>query len=74
MSLRTDSVAEPDFVASAWLVAVICTDAGDGKSAGAVYTPPEEIVPAAALPPATPFTLQLTLVFVLLVTVAENVA
>jgi hypothetical protein len=74
MSLRTVSVAEPDFDVSAWLVAVICTDAGDGKSAGAVYTPPEEIVPAAALPPATPFTLQLTLVFAVFVTVAENVA
>jgi hypothetical protein len=39
-----------------------------------VYTPPEEIVPAAAFPPAAPFTFQLTLVFVVFVTVAENVA
>lgn len=67
-------MAEPDFVVSAWLVAVICRAAGEGKSAGAVYTPPEEINPTAAFPPATPLTLQLTLVFVVFVTVAENVA
>jgi hypothetical protein len=34
MSLVT--FAEPDFVGSAWLVAVICTVAGEGRSAGAV--------------------------------------
>jgi len=36
MSLKTVTLAAPDFVASAWLVAVICTVAGEGKSAGAV--------------------------------------
>jgi hypothetical protein len=35
MSLATVTLTVPDFVASAWLVAVICT-AGEGKSPGAV--------------------------------------
>jgi hypothetical protein len=74
MSLRMDTVAESDFVASAWLVAVTCTYAGVGRSAGAVYTPPEDMDPTAAFPPATPFTLQLTLVSVAFVTVAANAA
>ena len=74
MSLVTITAAESDFVASAWLVAVTCTFAGEGKSAGAVYTPPGVIVPVAALPPAVPFTLQFTLISVVFVTVAENVA
>ena len=60
MSLVTVTAAVSDFVASAWLVAVTCTFAGEGKSAGAVYTPPGVIVPVAALPPAVPFTLQFT--------------
>ena len=36
------------------------TVAGDGTLAGALYNPAVEIVPAAAVPPATPFTLQVT--------------
>jgi hypothetical protein len=36
MSLATATFADPDFVASAALVAVICTDAFAGKSDGAV--------------------------------------
>jgi len=60
MSLVTVTAALSDFVASAWLVAVTVTVAGDGRSAGAVYTPLAVIVPTVALPPATPFTLQLT--------------
>lgn len=36
MSLVTVTLAVADFVASAWLVAVICTVGGAGKSAGAV--------------------------------------
>jgi hypothetical protein len=64
----------PDFLASAWLVAVICTVAGDGRSGGAVYTPAAVIVPRVELPPATPFTLQLTAVSVVFVTVAVKVA
>jgi hypothetical protein len=36
MSLASVICAEPDFVVSATLVAVTCTTAFDGKSAGAV--------------------------------------
>jgi hypothetical protein len=36
MSLMIVTFAVADFVASAWLVAVICTVAGEGRSAGAV--------------------------------------
>ena len=74
MSLVMVSVAPADFVGSAWLVAVTCTVAGVGRSAGAVYAPVELIVPTVAFPPATPFTLQLTLVFVEFWTVAWNAA
>jgi hypothetical protein len=73
MSLVTVAVALPDFVGSAWLVAMICTVAGEGKSTGAVYTPEDVIVPTAAFPPGVPFTLQFTAVFVVLTTVAVNV-
>jgi hypothetical protein len=72
MSLVIATVAASDFVGSATLVAATCTLAGDGKSAGAVYRPAAEIVPVAALPPATPFTLHVTAVFVVFVTVALN--
>ena len=54
----------------AWLTAVTVALATDGRIAGAVKMPPEEIVPADALPPATPFTCHVTFVFVLPVTVA----
>ena len=64
----------PDFVESAWLVAVTCAVAEDGMSAGAVYTPADVIVPIAAFPPGTPFTLQLTAVSVVFVTAAINAA
>jgi len=72
-SLVMVTVAVADFVASATLVAVICTVTDAGRSAGAVYTPVALIVPALALPPATPFRLQVTLVSVALVTVALKV-
>lgn len=74
MSLVTVSDARPDLLASAWLVAVICSVAGDGKSVGAVYTPAGVIVPSVALPPLMPLTLQLTAVSVVFVTVAVKVA
>ncbi len=74
MSLVIANGAEPDFVESAWLVAVICIVAGDGRSTGAVYTPPDVIVPSVAFPPGTPLTLQLTAVSVVVVTVAVKVA
>ncbi len=72
-SLVMVTVAVADFVASATLVAVICTVTDAGRSAGAVYTPVALIVPAVALPLATPLTLQVTLVSVALVTVALKV-
>jgi len=52
------------------LVAVIVITAGDGRMLGAVYSPVVEIVPVPALPPATPFTAQVTLVLDVPVTVA----
>jgi hypothetical protein len=73
MSLVITKLAVPDFVESAWLVAVTWTVEGDGRSAGAVYTPSEVIAPSAAFPPGTPLTLQLTAVSVEFVTVATNV-
>jgi hypothetical protein len=72
MSLVMVTAALPDFVVSAWLVAVTVTFAGDGKSPGAVYRPPLLIVPTLAFPPATELTLQLTLVLEEPVTFAVN--
>jgi len=74
MSLVIAKVPVPDFVESARDVAVTCTVAGEGMSAGAVYTPADVIVPSAAFPPGTPFTLQLTAAFEVFVTVATKVA
>ena len=54
----------------ATLVALTFTLAGLGGTPGAVYRPAADIVPTAALPPAIPLTLQVTLVFAVLVTVA----
>ena len=73
MSLVITSVPVPDFVKSAWLVAVTCTVAGEGVSRGAVYTPAEVIVPGVAFPPGTPLTLQLTAVSPVFVTAAVNI-
>ena len=53
-----------------WLTAVMVTLAPGGRIAGAVKSPTEVIVPVIVLPPATPFTCQVTFVFVLPVTVA----
>jgi hypothetical protein len=55
---------------SATLVAVIVTVEGWGAVAGAVYRPLAEMVPSVAFPPVTPFTLQVTRVFELPLTVA----
>jgi hypothetical protein len=74
MSLVIAKVLLLDFVGSAWLVAVTCTVAGDGRSVGAVYTPAEVMVPNAKFPPGTPPTLQLTAVSVVFVTVAVKIA
>lgn len=54
----------------AWLTAVTVALAPDGRIGGAVNRPDEEIVPVDALPPATPFTCQVTFVFALPTTVA----
>src|SRR5271167_2974374 len=54
------------------LVACTVTVAGVGTLAGALYRPLVEIVPNAILPPATPFTSQVTDWFELLATIAEN--
>ncbi len=59
-------------VLSAMLEAVTVTIAGEGIEFGAVYKPLGEIVPALTLPPATPPTNHLTLLFDVPVTVAWN--
>src|SRR5271170_5916640 len=60
----TVTLALPDLAASATLVAVTLTVAGDGSVTGAVYTavvaPFGAIVPTVAFPPETAFTLQVT--------------
>lgn len=65
--------AEADLVESAADTAVTDTIAGEGTVIGAVYTPDVEIIPTAALPPATPLTLQFAAVFDEPVTEAANV-
>jgi hypothetical protein len=60
------------FVVSAWAIALTVTVAGVGTTFGAVYTPVVEIKPTVVVPPATPFTCQVTAVLVLFVTVAVN--
>ena len=72
MSLAIVAMTVADLLASATLVAVICAAVDVGRSAGAVYTPVALIVPVVAVPPATPLTLQVTLVLLELVTVATN--
>ena len=68
------SVADALLVPSACATAVILTLAGDGTLAGAVYTPAALMVPTVALPPATPFTCQVTAVLVVLPSVAARVS
>jgi len=55
-------VIVPNFVASAVLVACTVTALFMGTTAGAVYRPVAETVPDVELPPATPLTVQLTVV------------
>lgn len=74
MSLVIVSCAVADFVESAWLVAETWTIVAEVRSPGAVYTPPDVIIPLETLPPETPFTLQITPVSVVFVTVAANVS
>ena len=63
---------DPDSFGSAADTAPTVTVAGDGTAAGAVYIPVPEIVPIVALPPPTPFTFQVTTVFAVFFTLAEN--
>jgi hypothetical protein len=66
--LVTVTMADANFVVSAWEVAVTVTCGGLGTATGAVYTPVLVMVPLGA-PPAT---LHVTVVFDVLVTVAVN--
>jgi hypothetical protein len=58
---------------SAWDTAVTVTTADEGMLAGAAYRPLADMVPVLALPPAVPFTCQVTLVLLAFATVAANV-
>src|SRR5882724_540454 len=65
------SLREPDFVASAWEVAVTFTVAGSpGANIGAVYRPLASIVPLAG----APVTAQVTALLEVLFTAATNCA
>lgn len=64
--------ADPVAVLSALLDAVTVMVGGEGIALGAVYKPLGEIVPALALPPATPPANHVTLFFEVPVTVAWN--
>lgn len=66
------TVAEALLLASAWEIAVTVTVPPVGTVAGAVYKPDVLTVPTVELPPVTPFTCQVTAVFVALLTVAVN--
>jgi hypothetical protein len=72
MSSNKLTFAEALAVASALLTACTITFAADGKSTGAVYSPPAEIVPMLAFPCGTLFTSHRTLVSTAPVTVAWN--
>ena len=72
MSLVIVTEADPLLELSAVLVASTFTTAGTGKSAGAVYTPLELIVPTPTFPPGIPFTLQSTARLEAFVTAAVN--
>lgn len=72
----TVTLALPDLEVSSVLVAVTVTEAGEGGAVGAAYVvvaaPVFAIVPIVELPPAIPFTLQVTPVFVVPETLAVN--
>ncbi len=72
IALWTCTVADALARGSLAAVAVMVRLADGGMAEGAVYNPPAEIVPVAALPPATPFTLQFTAAELAPVTVAVN--
>src|SRR5271157_3531377 len=66
------TIAEPEGLLSAELMALTVTTAGLGTEAGAVYNPEELTVPTIELPPRMLFTLQVIVVLVGLTTVALN--
>jgi hypothetical protein len=70
------TLALPDLEVSSALVAATVTVVGEGGADGAVYVavaaPVSAIVPTVGLPPAIPFTLQVTLVFAVPETLAVN--
>jgi hypothetical protein len=73
MGAATVTVAMADLVVSAEDMALMVTAAGEGTVEGAVYTPAEEIIPTVELPPFTPLTLHVTVVFEVFVTAAVKV-
>ena len=66
------TIADADFVLSAFEVAFTVTCAGLGIVPGAVYSPPELIVPQALPVQPAPAKLQVTFVSVVPVTAAVN--
>ena len=64
------TVAEDDFVGSAWEIAVTVTLAGLGTEGGPRYKPVVAIVPTEELPPVMAFTCHVTAVLELPITVA----
>jgi len=66
------TLADPETPGSSTETAVTVTGLGLGTIVGAVYNPFGEIAPAAALPPTTPLTSQVTAKFVAFLTVAKN--
>jgi hypothetical protein len=69
---RIDSVIDAEATGVAWVTAVIVVVFGFGIVAGGVYKPVVEIVPVALLPPAIPFTCQVTAVLLVFETAAVN--
>src|SRR5438045_4937291 len=72
MSLVRVSCAFALLVRSAAREAVIFTLVANGRSDGAVYSPADEIVPVASVPPRMPFTRQFTAVSLVPVMVAAS--
>ena len=69
---RMVTMADPEGLVSAELVALMVTVAGLGTAAGAVYRPVDVIVPTVELPPRMLFTDHVNVVLFLLTMVAVN--
>lgn len=61
-----------DVLLGSWVLVAVIVTPEVGSTEGAVYKPPDEMVPAVELPPDTPLTLQVTAEDVAPVTVALN--